>query len=135
MSSRAPAGFAIVGWLILASCGGSPTSGSSSGGSSSHPSSSSAGTGGACVNVDPASYDTSCNAASDCFPLQAGSVCDGSCACGNFAANKSGQTRYSNEIGSLRLAACFCPALSIACVNGKCIACGSPQSASCPDAG
>jgi hypothetical protein len=135
MSSRA--GFAIVSCLIVAcgsSSGGSSSGSSSNGGSSNGASTSSSGAG-TCVNVDQANYDTSCNAASDCFSLNVGCVCDGSCPCGNYAANKSGESRYESEIGSLRLVSCFCPASSIACVNGKCTIGGPGQPPGCPDGG
>jgi hypothetical protein len=73
------------------------------------------------VTIDPATYDLSCNDVSDCFLLEVGNVCDGSCACGDYAANVSGQSLYESAIASVHLADCFCPASPIACENHQCV--------------
>jgi hypothetical protein len=153
MSHRVLSASALVGCLLIA-CGGkafsggssSSSSGGSSGGSSSSSGSSSGGSssggsssggsssgGGGCVDIDYATYDVSCNSVSDCFPIQVGQVCDGQCACGDYAANVSEQARYEAALSSLKLAACFCPATLLACVGHQCsVQGGTTADASAP---
>jgi len=98
-------------------------SGSSSGisGSSSGVSSSSSG-GPACVYVDPSTYDTSCNQASDCVYVTTGEVCDGYCqGCGNTLINQDGLARYDQTVASIVVGQCGCDLqVPPSCVNHQC---------------
>jgi hypothetical protein len=108
--------------------GGSAASGGSAGSTSS--SGGSAG-GGSCIDVNLASYDQSCNQASDCVYVQSGEVCSGQCGCGNSVINAAGEARYRQATASIDWAECMCldqPAPQ--CVDHRC----TTQS-SVPDAG
>jgi hypothetical protein len=136
---RVFAALAAAGSLVLA-CGGrtagrggeGSSSGASSGGGSTGASgspgnsggsgagSSSAGGGNVCVFIDYTAYDTSCRQDSDCVPIQVGNVCDGQCACGNYAMNGSEEASYEAALAGVQPAVCFCPSQQVACVTGQC---------------
>jgi hypothetical protein len=117
------------------SSGGGWSSGSS-GGSSGAPSGSGSTTStsgsstGACINVNPSSFDQSCNLSSDCVAIVSGTICTGECLCGgNAAINVSDQSRYFAEVKAVVLGMCGCPAgAPAACSNHTCVACtGRPS--------
>ncbi len=121
------------------SSGGGSSSGVSSGGTSSSGVSSGSSSGSAtCVDIQASSYDTSCNSVSDCFLMQVGTICDGTCACGNFAANVSGQAQYEQALSEVQLSDCFCPDAPIDCIGHQCTTAGAvgvDASAPPPDSG
>lgn len=78
--------------------------------------------GGACVNVDLSSYDTSCNQASDCTAISTGQICTGGCACDNALINASALPQYQQATSSVHPLACSCPAFPLAqCIQHKCV--------------
>jgi hypothetical protein len=79
--------------------------------------------GGLCVNVDLSTYDRSCDTASDCIYIAAGTICSGACACGNAVVNAAGQARYQQTLAPLpRGPVCHCPNEPIPqCVEGECV--------------
>lgn len=81
--------------------------------------------GGSCVFIDPATFDTSCDANSDCtLIIQTGTVCDGSCECGGTPVNVDGQSQYEQDIQGIVFAGCPCAAgRPPACSAGTCVAC------------
>jgi hypothetical protein len=105
--------------------------------------------GGACVDIDVSTYDTSCHGDSDCINVTAGTICEGyNCICGGAAINADGQSRYNMTLSSIhpgRGPACGCPYLGAArCVQGPsggvCTYCpssisGAPIPPGCPDGG
>lgn len=94
--------------------------------------------GGACVNIDPKSFDQSCNKASDCVGITPGLICSGGCACGGATINKSGEAAYEKDLSALTLEACPCVAAGQPeCVYGTCTMCGYGTSnpPGCPDGG
>ena len=97
-----------------------------------------------CVDIDVSTYDTSCNADSDCIIVNAGHICSGyTCLCGNATINVDGQARYNAAMSSLTPGGpgCGCPAFGQArCVQSTCTYCptsigSEPAPAGCPDAG
>jgi hypothetical protein len=97
------------------------------------------GDGNVCVDVDPATYDTSCQQSSDCIDITAGTLCSDGCLCGGTAINIDGQARYEQTISSLPQGEeCGCPFFgSPTCVSGQCVICFGPGqgAAGCPDGG
>ncbi len=95
--------------------------------------------GSVCVNVDLSTYDQSCQSASDCVDITAGTICTGDCTCGGAAINTSGEARYETTLASLGTStACPCPSSGpIACIQNKCTECGfgPNQPAGCPGGG
>jgi hypothetical protein len=98
-----------------------------------------------CVDIDPASYDTSCQSDSDCIDVSAGVICSGyNCLCGGATINASGQARYEAALASVTRGAgpgCGCPYLGRArCVQSQCVIChpgylNDPNPPGCPDGG
>jgi hypothetical protein len=91
-----------------------------------------------CVDIDPASFATSCTQDSDCVDVTTGKLCTGSCQCGGTAINTSGQSRYESDIAAIgRGAACPCPFEGEPrCVQGACTLCGpGDTTAGCSDGG
>jgi hypothetical protein len=141
---------ALIGCLFLA-CGGradgiGPSSGSSSGssgssggggssgasGSSSGASGSSSG-GGSCVEIDIATYDTSCNTPADCIYITSGQVCDGFCSvCGDSLVNASETARYEAATASLVSGTCGCFQSTPQCTNHHCTQQAGDADASAP---
>jgi hypothetical protein len=98
-----------------------------------------------CIDIDPADYDTSCNADTDCIDITAGELCSGyNCTCGGATINADGADRYNAVFDSIQSGPgplCSCPYFGTPrCVQGTCTFCpasdlGSPIPAGCPDAG
>jgi hypothetical protein len=77
---------------------------------------------GSCVDINPASYPTSCTQASDCGMITAGTLCDGDCNCGGTAANKTGVSEFDQAVSGIQFGVCGCPAfLTPECVNNQCV--------------
>jgi hypothetical protein len=92
----------------------------------------------ACVDISLSDYDTSCTTASDCFGIQVGKVCSGSCECGGTLVNVSGQAKYEAAVSGIEFSECPCPSAGEpACLHGVCAYCGggSMTSPDCPDGG
>lgn len=91
--------------------------------------------GGTCVDINPASYETSCNSDSDCTLVRTGDICDGQCSCGDTPINQSGISKYQAATSGLSLEACPCvfPG-TVNCVASQCTLCsGQPgQPSGCP---
>jgi len=83
--------------------------------------------GATCVDIEAASYDTSCNVDSDCVGIAVGQLCDGSCygCLPNTAINVSGEARYQAATAPVSGGIeCSCPAGSAPrCFNNACILC------------
>jgi hypothetical protein len=79
---------------------------------------------GQCVDIDPSTYDQTCNNAADCFLIQTGEVCSGSCACGGTPVNVSGEARYDKAVSGIKFAECPCASKPVGCVAGTCAFCG-----------
>jgi hypothetical protein len=102
-------------------------------------------TGQFCINVDTASFDTSCNVDTDCIQINAGQICnDGhTCLCGGATINADGQDDYNALVEPLFPdgTACACPYLGQPhCIQSTCTFCpasyaGGSVPAGCPDAG
>jgi len=93
--------------------------------------------GGACVDVDLATYDQSCQSTTDCVEISSGVICPGACSCGGSVINASGEARYRATVGGLQTGECPCPYFGApTCVGGQCVLCfpGS-TTPGCPDAG
>ena len=125
--------------VILVACTGGPgelPNGSSGGGSSgatssssSTSSSSTSSTSGSTANtiIHASDYNQSCTTQSDCVSVREGSVCG--CGCPSAAINKSDQTQYAADTGSLKAgcpspdtSACGvdCAATTAVCTNQTC---------------
>jgi hypothetical protein len=93
------------------------------------------GDGGTCVDVNPASYVTSCSSDSDCTLVRTGNICDGQCSCGDTPINQSGLSKYQAATSGLTLEACPCvfPG-TVSCVASECTLCTGQagQPAGCP---
>jgi hypothetical protein len=79
--------------------------------------------GGACVDVDPSAYDTSCATPADCRAIASGTLCRGDCLCANAAISVYDFGRYEQTIEPLLGPAgvCHCPMESVpSCVDGVC---------------
>jgi hypothetical protein len=98
-----------------------------------------------CVEIDPTTFDQSCQMDRDCLAIAAGTFCSGMppCFCPFAVINADGDGRYQALIQQAeQLAApthgCFCPASGAPrCIQGSCALCGgaSPSHAGCPDGG
>jgi hypothetical protein len=90
-----------------------------------------------CVEIDLASYDQSCNTASDCTLIETGLVCSGSCNCGGSPINVSGEAQYEKATSGITFEECPCAEEGpLQCVGGTCTLCsGSPPPPGCPDGG
>ena len=120
------ASFAVLATLAIGACGGAVEPGGSSqgGGTGSGVVGGTGGTGAMCVDINLATYDGSCNQASDCTLITAGLICDGDCACGGAAVNVSGQARYQSAISSIQLGLCGCPEEGVPeCLDHVCTLC------------
>lgn len=107
-----------LGAAGLAHCGGAVSGGSD---------------GGKCVDIDPSSYDQSCQQDTDCIPIVSGSFCPNSSSClcaGSVAINASQQVRYESELSSIHfVGGCNCPAvLGPRCLGGVCTVCAGVPS-------
>jgi hypothetical protein len=102
--------------------------------------------GGACVTIDPLSYDQTCSQDSSCIRVTPGTFCQDApwCSCGFATINVEGQSRYEAALQDRsRLTpgpgGCHsCPYLGTPrCVAGRCTLCGGAGSANdgCPDGG
>ena len=116
-SSGSTGGGSSSGGGSLGSPGPSSSSTSSSGGSSSS-------TDPMCVDINPSSFDQSCNQNSDCVGVASGAFCTGDCFCPDAAINGSGYSQYQAEISSIMPGLCGCPAESPpACSGHTCVPC------------
>ncbi|MEO7108924.1 MAG: hypothetical protein ABI183_00685 [Polyangiaceae bacterium] len=98
-----------------------------------------------CIDLDPADYDTSCNADTDCIDITAGEICSGyNCTCGGATISTKDQDKYDALFNSIHPSTgpiCSCPYFGTPrCVQGTCTFCprsdlGGPIPAGCPDAG
>jgi hypothetical protein len=81
-----------------------------------------------CVTIDVSTYDRSCQQASDCVTISAGTFCDGECGCGGSTINADGQSRYAAQLASITQGDCFCPnEPTPECIENVCTICtGSP---------
>lgn len=95
--------------------------------------------GGACVDLEPSMFDSSCNDSSDCIDVTLGTLCDRDCLCGGATINAADQAEYDQLIANVPPGeACGCPYFGKpVCAGGQCIVCGgaAPPNAACPDAG
>ncbi len=127
--TRLAAAASLLVFTLLGACGGKQL-GEPDGGTFTGPD------GAACVDINAASYDTSCTTASDCTTIQTGTVCSGSCGCGGTPVNTSGLARYQAATSGLSFEACPCAELPIGCVNGQCTTCMfTTTSGACTDGG
>jgi hypothetical protein len=83
---------------------------------------------GGCVDLDPASFDTSCQADSDCEPIYYGTICPGwTCACSNAAINIASLSSYQQVYRTVPPETgdpCECPASvggPVRCVAHECV--------------
>jgi hypothetical protein len=96
---------------------------------------------GTCVDIDPASFDESCQSDMDCTLAPTGKVCSGECGCGGGAVSRSAATSIQSELtsSSIQLSACPCPPPGTwsRCVDGTCTGCpvGGGGPSGCPDGG
>jgi hypothetical protein len=98
-----------------------------------------------CVDIDPATYDTSCQIDSDCIDVSGGVICSGyNCLCGGTAISASEQARYNAALASVPAGPgphCNCPYFGRArCVQSQCVIChpgylNDPNPPGCPDGG
>jgi len=84
-----------------------------------------------CIDIDRASYDTSCRTNSDCILINTGRICAGyNCLCGNAAINVASQPKYEatfNAIPRSTGVLCQCPAQDRPrCIRGSCVLCPYP---------
>jgi hypothetical protein len=97
-------------------CGGGPDGGVST-------SEASTGEAGACIYVSPGEFDDSCTTVDDCTWLTTGTLCNGSCDCGNTPANVSTESAWEAATSSITFAGCPCAAPQpLQCMNGACAA-------------
>ena len=97
--------------------------------------------GGACVTIDPTSFDPSCKLDSDCMAIAAGTFCSGQpwCMCPAAAINVDGQGQYQADQQALQSLGpqpigCGCPYFgSPRCIGNVCTVCGGANP--CPDGG
>ncbi len=88
---------------------------------------------GACVVIDPTTYDQTCQVDSDCVGITPGTVCTGDCQCGGAAINSDGLARYETAVHQLGTSpGCPCASELVVCHQNQCINCG-PEG--CPDGG
>jgi hypothetical protein len=94
---------------------------------------------GQCIEVDPTSFDQSCNLDSDCMAITAGTFCSGQslCTCPIAAIDVDGQSQYQADIQAVQSLGepqgCACPFIgSPRCIQNVCTLCGPQQ---CPDGG
>jgi hypothetical protein len=94
--------------------------------------------GGACVDLEPSMFETSCTTSSDCLDVTLGELCDSGCLCGGSAINVADQAKYNQLVADVPPGeVCGCPYFgSPVCVAGQCIVCGgaAPPNPACPDA-
>jgi hypothetical protein len=93
---------------------------------------------GQCVTVNPASYDESCQSDSDCVAAQVGTICPGSCECGNASVSQAAAAAIQQATQGIATLGCPCPPPDFAskCVGGTCTACTlGGGAAGCPDGG
>jgi hypothetical protein len=90
-------------------------------------------TGMACVDIDLATYSTTCQTADDCMVIQSGELCNGDCFCGGSTVSASEAARYNAAVASITPGACGCPVFGDPqCLNGQCVLCeGSNQPPAC----
>ena len=87
----------------------------------------------ACVNVDPSTYDRSCNQDSDCIDISPGDICPGSCGCGGAAVNVDGQARYDAATAGLLTGSCPCFYAGVpTCIAHTCTLCEPGPGGTCP---
>jgi hypothetical protein len=95
----------------------------------------------ACVSVDIAAYDRSCQTQGDCIVVTVGTVCRNQCAwCGNAAINVAGVRQYTDLVSPLApFGSCNCGSNAgiPSCVQGQCTICSMSRDGqlTCPDAG
>jgi hypothetical protein len=91
--------------------------------------------GGTCVDVNAASYDTSCTTDGDCTLVRTGDICDGQCSCGDTPISQSDLSKYQAATSGLTLEACPCifPG-TVNCVANQCTLCTGQagQPSGCP---
>ncbi len=83
--------------------------------------------GAVCVDINLATYDTSCNSDSDCSLIVGGQICSRSCLCPGAPVSASEVSRYQSAISVLPPAVqtCDCALLGVPrCVNKTCTICG-----------
>jgi len=94
---------------------------------------------GACIDLEPSVFDTSCTTTSDCLDVTLGDLCDSGCLCGGSAINVADQAKYNQLTANVPPGeACGCPYFGKpVCVDGQCIVCGgaAPPNPACADAG
>jgi hypothetical protein len=92
--------------------------------------------GGACVTIDVTTYDRSCQQASDCISISAGTFCDGECGCGGATINGDGESRYESQLAQITQGDCFCPEEPAPqCLENVCTVCtgGANDPPACGD--
>jgi hypothetical protein len=76
-----------------------------------------------CVTITATAFDQSCTQASDCVPVDFGTLCDGSCRCGlGGFINASALPAYDQAVSGVQFSMmCGCPAgILPACYSGVC---------------
>jgi hypothetical protein len=125
---------------LLVACGGE-ISGADGGNSSD----ASTNQGDVCVDLETTSFDTSCNADTDCIGIYAGTLCSGyNCICPTATINASSEPAY----GAMRAkvpsgkSVCTCPLFGTPhCIMSECVFCPNPGlkpmslPPGCPDGG
>ena len=82
--------------------------------------------GGACIDLEPSMFDTSCTTTSDCVDVTLGELCDSGCLCGGSAINVADQAKYNQLAAGVPPGeVCGCPYFGKpVCAGGQCIVCG-----------
>jgi hypothetical protein len=98
-----------------------------------------------CIDIDPTTFDNTCNVDADCMAVTGGTFCGNGpwCMCLGATINVDGQTRYQAEIADLESrikpgpGGCTCPFFgSPRCNLGHCALCGGAAgNEGCPDGG
>jgi hypothetical protein len=94
--------------------------------------------GSACVDIEVAPADVSCNSDSDCELGLTGHVCEGQCDCGDTPLNAAAAERNQSKTASLIFEGCPCADPGEPrCLGGQCTLCGfgPNEPAGCSDAG
>ena len=122
----------LVFVLVVVACSSSTSSSSSGGGDGG------SGAATSCVTIDPATYDATCTADTDCMLVPTGQLCTGGCDCGATALAAKERARYDAAVSPVKLLACPCAYPGAPrCVQGTCKLCppGPNAEGGCPDAG
>ncbi len=77
-----------------------------------------------CVDIDIATYSTSCTQTSDCIVIGSGELCSHECYCPTTPVSASEQQRFDDATAGITFGACSCPAYPAPqCFRGQCVVC------------